>query len=361
MREFGHQTYVASLHSRQGEFDAVEGLADDIRAAAIPLWEILPADETEHGEPTTALDPVISGLPNKIHQASKGLECFLDCALLDPSRRMKNGDHPIRWLCNELYQRGTPVTPAVAIDSDADYLSATRVVHAAHNSDIAIRLTISDLTEIVDITDLIKQLDVGYSSLHLIVDCKNLDAVAAPSLPGRLTSEINGVLALGPWKTLTILSGSIPEDYSAISPGLTLLPRLEWPLWLALVAIGVLTHRPAFGDYAIAHPVYSYVPWWMGASSAAKIRYTGINDYHIFRGHSLKSAKYGKFSQFFGLAAAVVAHPVFRGAAYSVGDKRIADCAAKAAGVGTGNLQTWVEVSVSQHVTFLARTVPTIP
>ena len=322
LRAFGHRTYVVSLHSKQGELDAVGALAADVREVTIPLWEILAADATETGEPTTALEPAIGGLPDKIHQASKGLEGFVDCGLLEPSRRMQNGDHPVLWLCNTTGHKGTPLTPVVAVDSDTDYIDAVKKAQAALGSDVGVRLTIPDLSQITDVSDLVAELGIGFNALHLIVDCKHLVPSVALVFPTVLPPSINSVIALGAWKSVTILSGAIPEDYSAFSPGVTPLPRLEWPLWLALTANGVLSHRPAFGDYGIAHPVYSYTPWWMGASSAAKIRYTGMNDYYIFRGRSLKPAKYGKFSQFHNLAALVVAHPVYRGPSYSSGDQR---------------------------------------
>lgn len=359
MRAFGHQAYVVSLHSRQGEFDAVERLHADVREVTIPLWEILSADAMANGEPATELEPAIGALSRKIHGASKGLEGFVDCGLLEPSRRMRNGEHPVTWLCRETQNEGTPLTPVVAVDSDADYVEAVKNVRATLGSDLGVRLTISDLGQIADVRNLITDLDIDFSALHLIVDCKSLDSSVAQILPTVLPPLINAVLKMGVWKSVTILSGAIPENYTAFSPGLTLLPRLEWSLWLALVPTGILQRRPTFGDYAIAHAVYSYTPPWMGISSAAKIRYTGLSEYHIFRGRSLKPAKYGKFAQFFTLAAQVANHPVYRGPGYSAGDQRIADCAAQ--NVGTGNLQTWVEVGVSQHVTFLARTVPLIP
>ena len=326
----------------------------------IPLWEVLASDATENGEPATALEPAIGTLPTKINDAANGLEGFVDCSLLEPTRRMNSGEHPIEWLCRESAAKGTSLTPIVCLDSDTDYVEAAKAAHAALGCDVGVRLTIADLSEISDIRDLITGIGLQHSSLHLVVDCEHLVYSVAQMLPIVLPPLINPVLSIGAWKTVTLLSGAIPEDYSSLPPDqLSLISRSEWPLWNALVTKGVLTRRPAFGDYAVAHAVYRFTPWWMGASSAAKIRYTGLNDYHIFRGRSLKIPKYHKFAQFYNLAAQVVAHAVFRGAQYSAGDACIANCAVHNG--GTGNLQTWVFAATNQHVTFVGRLVPTIP
>lgn len=357
MRQFGRQHYVGSLRAKQGEFDAVHSLTADVRERFTPLWELQPADATEDGDdPTADLDPIIDALPERIHNASLGLEGFLDCSLVHPSRRRSGGEHPVAWTCAAAAAAGTVLTPVVSLQSDADYLDAARTTSDDLHCDVAVRLAIPDLAQISEIVALVAALRLGYDTLHLIIDAEHVVESVAQILPTVLPPLVAPILALGPWKTVTLLSGSIPEDYSALGPGLSLLTRLEWPLWVAVGAAGVLTHRPSFGDYGIAHPVYRYMPWWM--RGAAKIRYTGPNDFYIFRGQSLKYPKFGGFNQFRTLAAHLIADSVYRGAAYSSGDKYIDDCAANR--VGTGNLQKWVEVGTNQHITYVARMVPTI-
>ena len=358
MHTFDRQHYVGSLRTKQGEFDSISELTADVRVRFTPLWELQPSDATEEGEdPTKALDEVVDELPRKISEASNGLEGFLDCGLVEPGRRHSSGEHPVKWLCEQLKERGTLLTPVVTLQSDEDYVNAASHVHRTIDSDVAIRVVISELAQPSDTAALVNSLGLEYGNLHLIVDCEHLAQSVANLLPTLLPPLIAPILALGRWKTFTLLSGSIPEDYAGFSPGISLIPRLEWPLWIAVGAAGALAQRPSFGDYGIAHPIYRYMPWWM--RGAAKIRYTGLNDYYLFRGQSLKVPRYGGYGQFRQLAAQVIAEPVYRGAAYSAGDKYIDDSANNR--VGTGNLQKWVTVGTTQHATYVARMVTTIP
>jgi|GEM_PF-5767206 hypothetical protein len=357
MRTFDRQHYVGSLRTKQGEFDSVLELAEDVRSRFTPLWELQPSDATEEGEdPNQPLDDVIAELPEKISVASNGLEGFLDCSLVEPARRHSSGEHPLKWLCEQTAARGTSLTPVVTLQSDTEYLNATSQIHDALNSDAAVRIAIPELAQVTDIAALIKSLGLQYDALHLIVDCEHLAQSVANLLPTLLPPLIAPILALGRWKTFTLLAGSIPEDYAGFAPGVSLIPRLEWTLWIAVGAAIAQAPRPSFGDYGIAHPIYRYMPWWM--RGAAKIRYTGLNDYCLFRGQSLKISRYGGYNQFRQLAAQVIGDQVYRGPGYSAGDKYIDDCANNR--VGTGNLQKWVTVGTTQHVTYLSRLVTTI-
>jgi hypothetical protein len=108
MRTFDRQHYVGSLRTKQGEFDSVLELAEDVRSRFTPLWELQPSDATEEGEdPNQPLDDVIAELPEKISVASNGLEGFLDCSLVEPARRHSSGEHPLKWLCEQTAARGT--------------------------------------------------------------------------------------------------------------------------------------------------------------------------------------------------------------------------------------------------------------
>lgn len=153
------------------------------------------------------------------------------------------------------------------------------------------------------------------------------------------------------------MGSGFPEDFANAPRGAFVLPRPEWDLWNLLVAPGALGTRPRFGDYAIQHPIYRYVPWFYTPS--ATIRYTGPTNFHIFRALSVRNPRAGGYGQFRALASMVVADPVYRGPAYSAGDEYIDHCAKGS--VGTGNLTTWRYVGTNQHVTFVAQQVPTIP
>jgi len=355
---FKHHHYVASLRTKKGEFDAVKRLPTDVLERFTPLWEAQPTDDTSSGQdPSKPLDEILEKTAMGIHTASNGLKGFVDCRLLHKSRRRSTGNHPIQWLCGRAATLGTILTPVVGLDSDSAYIAAARSAHASTASDIALRLDVADplATSTATVTALVAALGVTYESLHLILDLGYLDSPL--SLPVSLPTRLNRVLALGAWKSVTLMSGAIPETYSRLKPGLVSIGRFEWPVWCGLVAAGVLSRRPAFGDYGLSHAKYKFIPIW--ATGSAKIRYSDLGAYLIFLGRSLKSKHSGGYGQFPVLAAQAAAHPSYRGVSYSAGDKRISDCASRV--VKTGNATTWVEASTNLHIAYVARLVPTVP
>jgi hypothetical protein len=135
MRRFDRRHYIASLRTKQGEFDAVFDLTPDVRDHTTVLWELQPSDATEEGEdPSRSLDDVVRGLPEKIAKASGGLEGFLDCGLVEPRRRHSSGTHPVAWICDRAATLGCLLTPVVTLQSDPDYVAAARTSRSSHSA-----------------------------------------------------------------------------------------------------------------------------------------------------------------------------------------------------------------------------------
>lgn len=144
-------------------------------------------------------------------------------------------------------------------------------------------------------------------------------------------------------------ASSFPATLAAAGTGLSTIVRAEWLAYQVLLA-----NRPggavvAFGDYAIAHPIYAPAPY-LGSAS---VRYTIDSDWLIARGRTLKGPVHGGFAQFQGLCTQLVTTPVFAGASFSWGDAYIDQCSRGQ--VSTGNLTTWRGVGTNHHLTFVAR------
>ena len=81
----------------------------------------------------------------------------------------------------------------------------------------------------------------------------------------------------------------------------------------------------------------------------AKLRYTLNENWYIDRGTAVRGRDSRGFGQFRGMCQKLIETPYYRGKEFSNGDKYIYDCANGTE--NTGNLSTWVKVSVNQHLT----------
>ncbi len=105
-----------------------------------------------------------------------------------------------------------------------------------------------------------------------------------------------------------------------------------------------MSEDPAFGDYVVQHPTLNETnPRFIRPS--AMIRYTDDRAWHIVKGKQI--AGNGN-DQFYGLAAQLIREPMFRGAAFSSGDRYIAFVGSRRA-PSPGNLTTWRAAVTSQH------------
>lgn len=138
----------------------------------------------------------------------------------------------------------------------------------------------------------------------------------------------------------------LPSNLTGV--GRSTIPRAE------IEAFGILAATPpgrslAFGDYAIANPVYVPVNY----TGSANIRYTITNEWLIYRGRTLKGPVYGGYNQFRVLAQQLSQDQAFCGAGFSWGD---AEIVARGQGQnGPGNATTWRAVGTNHHITFVAR------
>lgn len=81
----------------------------------------------------------------------------------------------------------------------------------------------------------------------------------------------------------------------------------------------------------------------------AKLRYTLNENWYIDRGTAVRGRDSRGFGQFRGMCQKLIETSYYRGKEFSNGDKYIYDCANGTE--NTGNLSTWVKVSVNQHLT----------
>jgi hypothetical protein len=183
--------------------------------------------------------------------------------------------------------------------------------------------------------------NIEATEVYMIIDFGWLDPERemAASLVCRLVREIT---QLARWKGVIVLGTTIPPAMSCVKEGtIGKLPRMEWSLWKTIQSS--VDGPLIFGDYCVQHPT---PPSSSGRGMRANIRYTTEDQTLVTRG-SGPVATEGK-EQYVNLCKSLIEQPDYRGAAFSPGDRRIAECAAGE--LDPGGQTTWRGAGTSHHL-----------
>lgn len=350
-------TYVPILKGKEGEFAAIEELADDVKNSLVPVIEA-PAIPFDHalGKPAKSLSEHISGIPKRLGGSFGRRAFYLDISSLDNGGRLDDGRSVSEGILSDCTTANLSVAPVVLTSSSQDHLKAVAMHHLDTRSAFAIRLVIEDFREEVEtdleIDQILKVLGhANASSADLIIDLKDLGSDL-----GRAALVARSILSMIPrkqeWRNIILAAASFPEDLSDVdAKSTTLLPRLEWHLWRTLQRkpASLPRHDLIFGDYAISHPVIKERdPRKMLMS--ASIRYTTADHWLIVKARNVR--QYG-FGQYFELCQLLVNRPEYSGRNFSWGDWFISECAEGTR--GPGNATTWRKAGVNHHMTLVSR------
>jgi hypothetical protein len=359
MFPFNYKHYVGSLRTKAGEYRALRELIAGDRDNLTPLWEVQPVPEADDGKDPKTIDDHLETVVEQIVNAWPNATAFIDVELVE-GERMASGAHPLEWMCTHAKLQQTVLVPVTGPDRDGASAAAAQSVHANRATGIAIRLPASAIADAPGLRTFVQQF--GNVELDLVVDLEYVTDATLAVIGQFLPAVLNALAAIRQWHTFTLLAGSFPELLSEYGRGMIIESRPEWSAWRSLVALQppALTRKPTYGDYGIAHPIYTELPPY--AMAAAAIRYTAENEWYIFRGYQIATTRrvqgYG-FAQYNTLADQCrKTIPPYRGRAYSAGDRYIDDCGN---GGSPGNNTTWRFVGTNQHIVFASRSALAVP
>ena len=244
---------------------------------------------------------------------------------------------------------GIRPVPVVSLKTGAQsrYDRSIRTVLDRHGSAICLRLSPEELklSSIEDVLDVrLRGYGVRPAQVDLVIDRGGVDgsSVTYPEFAHRIPW-------IDSWRTLTVLAGSFPKDLTGLARGkIHRLGRFEWRQWRELGSWP--GRRPAFGDYTIQHVCFTEpvpVP-----NVSASVRYTIEDEFFILRGEGLLNEGGPGRGQWNAWAALLIEKPEYFDAAFSAGDRYIAERAANWNSPGTP--QTWLQAAFSHHVTIAA-------
>jgi hypothetical protein len=349
----GANHYVAALQSLPGERDALVHASDETWEHVTPLMAIV-GPKTPETEPFTR--PRVAAWVKKVSGAVGGRGCFLDVLRLSPNHlaATKTDKQPVLAVIHaEARARGVSFVPVVRLsDAPATVRQIAETV-ACDARGVALRYpmlgTVSAdgrspqelINEMLDAVavdvvgaDLI--MDLGFLSEDVEVDAVDL------------ARAIEELVSIGNWRSVVLLGGSMPSTLGGgiVAEGtIGRLPRREWKLWSALVALE-LSRLPTFGDYAVQNPDPPLEDQPSGPGQRANIRYTTDDATLVPR--AVGAVIQEGAEQYRELCRLLVEQEEFAGRDFTWGDKQIAECAD---GIGEPGWQNqWRGAGTSHHL-----------
>ncbi|OQY72389.1 MAG: hypothetical protein B6D44_10205 [Ignavibacteriales bacterium UTCHB2] len=333
--------YAPILKGKRGEFRALAALNDEVLDKTTPVVDIVipPNNKTLSQHINTTNEYFV-----KYWKKEKLI--YIDGYMIQEQGLLRGGIHPIQYIFDELLSDGFNILPVIDSSTSVEYNQVVKNIIIDHSLTPAMRIFRFPNVDInFEINRLLNLLEMSPSQVDLIIDLRSLEGTTIDNLYVWVAHHFSRLQFLSQWRSV-VLSGSIfPINLSAIAPDqIYLLPRMEWLLWQRFVRDGVVDRIPSYSDYAISHPlILEYETDAINMS--ASIRYTGENDFYIYRGRGIK--QYGS-DQFYDLSEMLINRPEYCGHNHCYGDNHINQCAER---IKKGNAESWRLVGTNHHLT----------
>jgi hypothetical protein len=193
-----------------------------------------------------------------------------------------------------------------------------------------------------DVDRVVGRLGLDVAQIDLIVDLQYLDS-CTPQLVEWTLKTFAALRPLGPFRSMTILSGSVPSMLEQTS--LWERPRFEEALWRGVVEGGGREIR--LGDYGVVHPGAGA----LFPSKHVNLKYTCADHWLFVRERMSDQLGRGPTLQI--VCRDLVQSGSFSGPQYSWGDGEIAS-AADGRGRSLGSTSKPVAIGTSHHLAYLA-------
>ncbi len=347
---FNQRHYIPCLRWKMGEYQALLNLSDESKDMVTPLIEVPEIGfDFETNRPAKSIEAHVSPFAKRVKVKWGSRPCFIDINLIDPTKRMKNGHHPIKYIFDDLRTHRCQGIPVTGINRETHYQNEVKSAFSVDKFGLCIRInlreaTLPDFKSNLDL--LLKKLEVDTEECHLILDLYAPNFVPVDGFAKLVTSIIKKLPCLDQWRTFTILGTSFPASMGEVKLGVSIIQRYEWLLYLLVNELLSVTdvRIPTFGDYAISHPKVLQLDMRLVKPSAT-IRYTIDKAWIILKGPNVRDNGFEQYQEY---CKKLVSSSYFCGAEFSEGDGYIAACAN---GTGsTGNLTAWRRVGTNHHI-----------
>lgn len=343
------ESYTPSIRWRQGEYQALLFLPEQLKDRICPLITIPPVEfDFELQIPKKSAHEHIQPFAKRVHKKWGNRPCWVD---VHPSLReaeMDDGRISYEFVFQELREFQVPVVPILSLDMSDQCIGQIRQIVDIDQSGLAMRLTLVDLmnpTTPAAVFAKIESMGLSAGEVDLIID------IAAPNFDpldvfeAALMDQVNSIGDLHSFRNYCLIGTAFPETVAGIPKGLSTIPRQHWILYKQIVsALSEGARAPCFGDYTVTHPDFVALDMRL-VKPAGKVIYTIEDAWLVAKGGSFRDNR----QQMHSHSQSIWSDPMFRGASYSFGDHFIEQCATHQ--TGPSNLSRWKCVGVNHHMT----------
>lgn len=345
--------YMPQLKWKAGERRALKSVHAARSGRVLPAFKIPPAggfDPDQQRVLTTV--EYLHSFGRQLADCWDRRPVLIDAELIDDQRHSEAvTDHPLTALIERARLAGANAAPIFGLGNSPDYYRAVRR-YAERNpaASACLRVKLEELESIPNaqvLAEFVSQLGLTSRSVILLLDGGPLEISDADDFTHLLSGHLARLIAPNTWARVFWSATSFPEK-PRLKAGMDgHFPRTDWNLYRTILANRAeFPIVPMFSDYALEYPS-AYAPF--NGAPSAHLRYSTPDDYHIFKGPSVR--KEGGFKAIFEVAGRVVSSGIFSGPEFSSGDAFIHDLA-KAAG-RTGDAPTWRWSATDHHFTLV--------
>lgn len=341
--------YLPVLKWRQGEYQALFRLTDDIKDRILPLIVIPPVEyDFEEQRPKKTVQEHVEPFAKRYATKWGNRNSLIDLHASLEASAMDSGILVITHVFESLRPLSMSATPVIRMSQSMDYLSAIKSIISHDKNGVAIRLKMPDLIDLSlndRIDNLIRFLELDYSEVDLIVDLEVPDSFEPYSVFAKaLSVAIKKISSIVDLRLIAIVGTSLKLSEIRKPGGEPV--RHEWLLYKELSREISDVCQLVYGDYTIETPDFISQDMRL-LKPAGKIIYTLEKSWLVPKGTSFRDDN----AQMVTHCKSIVESGYYCGEGYSTGDKRINETFH---GIqGPGNQGTWKEVGVSHHITFV--------
>jgi hypothetical protein len=339
--------YVPILRWKKGEQTALLQLSSAGKTNVFPLI-ILTSEQYKPKKETKAK----SSVPSADVFAEMVLNCwgkgafYLDATALPD---LPNAQHPLTDICASARLKGIELIPCTKLSASGPYNSAARAANNVDKAGIAIRL---DLGDVANAPQWAGSWFIPIQETDLIIDIGGNTRMVQQMLP-QAQATIHGLHLANQWRTVTFAGTTMPLDFSGMTQGVHLIPRIEKVIWQT-IANGA-PFRLDYGDYTTvpANAISRDIPWGYPINA----KYTLNDDFLICKG--ISPTGLGGIDmdlQLIQHANTIVNYPSRNPLSHCWADTQIGAIAGKS--LKPSNLATWVQYSVNRHIELVRHILP---
>lgn len=341
--------YVPALRWRQGEYQALAGLADAAKARIVPFITIPDVEfDFETRQPKKSVQAHVHPFAERFKYKWGQRSAWIGVHPSIAEKPMDDERDILAYVFDALRAFEAHAIPWVPLDVAPPIVTSAQAIVATYGLGVAIEIRLEDLMKFdtrTRIDRLAALLGVTLNEVDLVIDLGAPNFEPYDAFAGALIAVVRRLGDLHAFRNFVVIGTAIPETFKDVAKGADQIPRHDWLFYRALLGnMPAGMRQPNYGDFTIVHPEFKALDMRM-VKAAGKLVYTTPGAWEVRKGGAFRDNP----KQMHDHCASIVESGRFTGAQFSIGDDYIAKCAARTK--GPSNQTWWKFVTINHHIT----------